>query len=374
MPDAGHHVRVQGGYAAFIPAPLSAWPTAWSKDTTQRLEEATHLVGVASGISRTIPNTALLTLASLDKEAIASSTIENTIASPEEFVLFQAIGGPARDATVEVANYRQAMEEGIRLIKDLPICTRLVLRLHEILLNRTSRAQLAGKLKSVQNCIAPDRLVPIAQATFVPPPPEQTSQLLDDLWKFIHSPSAMGKIASIGAAHYQFETIHPFGDGNGRVGRILIVLQLVDAGLIEDACVYPSRFFEVHKDEYIDRLQAVRKHDDLDQWVGFFARAMSESAASTIRLAERIRDVTGRLMTADRGVRRRASHQATIHAFCRRLVLTAQSLAKEAGISQPTAQECIASLMEAGIVREISGKRKGRVYVCQPLFEAIYTD
>jgi Fic family protein len=182
----------------------------------------------------------------------------------------------------------------------------------------------------------------------------------------------MGKLASIGAAHYQFETIHPFGDGNGRVGRILIVLQLIKSGLIQDACIYPSRFFELNKDEYIDRLQAVRTRDDLDQWIGFFARAMSEAASSTVHLAERIREVTHELSSASYGVRKRASHQATINAFCNRPVLTAQSLAKEARFSQQTAQQSLSDLERAGVVREISGKRKGRVYICQPLFDAIY--
>jgi len=355
-----------------VPCSASDWPSDWNRDTQRNLEEAAHALGTAKGLSVLIENPYLLTLASLDKEAIASSTIENTIATPDEFVLYQAIGGPERSAAVEVGNYRQALLHGVGRLGDLPISTRLILELHERLLNRTQNAHMAGKLKTGQNYIAPNPTIPIEKATFVPPPPEMIESLLDALWRFVHDDHTVGKVAKIAITHYQFETIHPFGDGNGRVGRLLVVLQMFDLGLLAEPVVYPSYYFERYKDEYLDRLQAVRDRGDLDQWVGFFARALTASALETNRLALRIRETVAALRESRAGVRRRASKEAVISAFSRRLYLTVKDLAAEAGISRPLAAECLHELEAEGTVREISGQKWRKVYVCQPLFEAIF--
>lgn len=369
---SGRTVRSLRGHDCFLPAPLDDWGTAWSRETRQAIEAATHALGLAQGPGRLLPNPDLLTLASLDKEALASSTIENTIASPEEFILFQAIGGPARDATIEVANYRTALQSGVELLQTLPISTRLILELHKWLLTRTSKAHMAGRLKSEQNYIASERAASIQQATFVPPPPEETPDLLDDLWNWIHGDSPVERVARVAMAHYQFETIHPFGDGNGRVGRLLVVIQMLDLRLLDSPCVYPSLYLERRKDEYIDRLQAVRTRNDLDQWVGFFATALGESARETVRLAESINETVEQLRLRQVGVRRRAALQATIDAFSRRLFMTASELAQAASVSEPTAQACLRELEHVRTVTELTGKRRGRVYVCQPLFEAIF--
>lgn len=369
----GSYEISMAGRRAFVPNPLPPEMNL-TPEALRQIEEATYLLGQVEMCRTLLPNTHLLIYSSLQREAIASSTIEGTIASADELVLFQAVQQADRQAVREVANYVEALDWGYQQLPEWPITTRLILGLHERLMREVRGQGSAGRFKEMQNYIASHRLAPIEEAIFVPPPPEKVGELMGALEQYINLDNTEPKVAQCALVHYQFETIHPFGDGNGRVGRLLIILHLMRLGLLSAPLVHPSVYFERTRDEYNQRLQDVRDNGQWNEWIGYFANAIAQQSRETIGFVRVVLDLQQQLRNDIANVRRRASAQEVIEAFFQHPVLSPTDIVERTTLSFNTVNSTILELEEQGVLREITGRKKGRMYACQPILRAIFAN
>ncbi|MCS6919182.1 MAG: Fic family protein [Fimbriimonadales bacterium] len=360
------------GYSVFIPNPLP--PTvAWSAETLRAADDVTYTLGQLEMARHLLPNPRLLIYASLRREAIASSTIEGTVAAPDELLEYEALGISEREATREVANYIHALEWGVSQLNQIPISTRLILGLHERLLRDTRGAAYAGRYKQHQNFIAPSPLVrDISQAIFVPPPPDLTPHLMSQLESYMNALNAEPKPIQCALAHYQFEVIHPFADGNGRVGRLLILLHLIQMGLLSGPYFHPSVYFERTRDEYYTRLRGVHNAGDWEGWTRYFLQAISHQAHAALGFVEVLRELVVQLQQQVASIRRRASTQAVLECFFVEPVRSPAAITRETGLSHHSVLNALRTLEELGIVRELTGRQKRLRYQCTPLVRAIF--
>ncbi len=305
----GTVVRTPGphGFHAFIPTNLPR-QLPLSSETIMLLSEADDALGRLAGAGRLLPNPHLLVNAYLTREAVASSRIEGTQASLSE--VFQAVAGrataPASDVR-EVENYIRAMEMGLERLAELPICLRLVREMHGVLMRGVrGRERQPGEFRKTQNWIGSTGDRPDT-AAFVPPPLEAMDSALRDWERYANDPAGVPLLVQCAMLHYQFETIHPFLDGNGRLGRVLIVLFLVQRGRLPQPLLYISRYLEDNRTEYYSRLQALRERGEVQEWLQFFLRAVDAQARDAVQRAERLVDVRERYRLALRGSRSRAS-------------------------------------------------------------------
>ena len=320
-----------------------------------------------------LPNADLLTYSSLRREALASSTIEGTVASPDELVRFEISRSSEREAPREVFNYAEALQWGVAQLDTLPMVSRLILGLHERLLSGVRGASNAGRFKEQQNWIGPYPSAPIEEAIFVPCAPEDTINLIGMLERYLNLENQEPKLVQCALTHYQFETIHPFGDGNGRVGRLLIVLQLIRLGLLSAPLIYPSVYFERNRDEYYGLLQSVREQGLWNEWIGFFVRGVREQCSETIKFTQRILQLRDELHRGIDNVRRRASLSAVLDAFFYDPTLAIQEIQSQANISSyHTVRSALEDLESQSIVYEITGRKRGKVYACMPVLDAIF--
>jgi Fic family protein len=361
------------GHEVYVPDPLPP-PLSLPNEVDKEVEEATHLLGQVEMCRTLLPNADLLTYGSLRREALASSTIEGTVASPDELVRFEVSKFSEREAVREVANYAQALEWGVQQIGALPvIASRLILGLHERLMAGVRGASSAGRFKEQQNWIGAYPKAPIEEATFVPCAPEDTVNLVGMLERYINLDNHESKLVQCALVHYQFETIHPFGDGNGRVGRLLIVLQLIQLGLLSAPLIYPSVYFERNRDKYYELLQNVRERGEWDEWIAFFTQGVREQCFETINLTKAILQLRHELPQTIGNVRRRASLSAVVDAFFYHPTLPIQKIQDRANIaSYHTVRNALDDLEARGIVYEITGRQRGRVYACIPVLDAIF--
>lgn len=336
------------------------------------IEEATHLLGQVEMCRTLLPNPNLLVYGSLRREALASSTIEGTIASPEELVLFQVARRSDREAVREVANYSVALEWGCDELGRLPISTRLILGLHERLLHGVRGSSAAGRFKDRQNYIGANQDTPIEEAVFVPPPAEEVVRLMTDLERYVNLGNAAPRLVRCALVHYQFETIHPFGDGNGRVGRLLIILHLMQLGLLSAPLIHPSVYFERTRQDYYQSLQAVRDKAGWNEWIEYFVIAIAQQSRETVQLAQALLNLQQTLRQDIADVRKRASTQAALEAFFDEPVLSISEVARRTGLSYGSAKGAVETLETRGIAREITGRKKGRAYACSPILNAIF--
>jgi Fic family protein len=336
------------------------------------VESATHLLGKVEMCRTLLPNANLLIYSSLQREALASSTIEGTIASPRELVLYQASQHSEREAVREVANYGEALTWGYEQLQKRPIGEVLIRGLHARLLSGVRGHTRAGAFKDQQNYIGTRSTDRIEDAVFVPPPPEAVSDQIASLERYINMPNEDARVVQCALVHYQFETIHPFHDGNGRVGRLLIILQMIQLGLLSAPLIYPSVYFERRREEYYQKLQNVRDEGRWDEWVHFFAKGISEQCSETISFTQTILDLRVHMQQEIGNVRRRASLNAVLDAFFQDPVLSLAEISGTAHLSRNAAQQALDELARREITYEITGKQKRRVYACGPVLRAIF--
>lgn len=360
------------GYETFVPDPLPP-PLSLSIEVEKEVEETTHLLGQVEMCRTLLPNADLLIYSSLRREALASSTIEGTVASANELVLFEAARTSEREAPREVFNYTEALEWGVEQLDTLPLVSRLILGLHERLLWNVRGASNAGRFKEQQNWIGPYKNAPIEEAIFVPCAPEDTLNLVGMLERYVNLENQEPKLVQCALTHYQFETIHPFGDGNGRVGRLLIVLQLIQLGLLSAPLIYPSVYFERNRGTYYELLQKVRERGAWNEWIEFFVRGVKQQCSETITFTYHILQLREELQRAIGDVRRRASLSAVLDAFFYDPALSIQEIQEQANISSyHTVRNALKDLENQGMVYEITGKQRGKVYACMPVLDAIF--
>ena len=355
---AGETVR------AFVPPPLPPEPPIDVLALLDRLSLAERALGRLDGISMLLPRQELFLYMYVRKEAVLSSQIEGTQSTLSDLLRFEieAQAGAPFDDIREVSNYVDAMMHGLDRLKDLPLSLRLVREMHERLLQSgRGGTKSPGAFRRSQNWIGGTRP---GNALFVPPPVTELETCLGALESFFHDDaSRLPALIKAGLIHVQFETIHPFLDGNGRIGRLLVTLFLCDRGVLRTPMLFLSLFLKTHRTEYYRLLQAVREHGDWEAWLDFFLTGVAETANQAFDAANRIVD----LFKADRDLitvdSARTGSALRIHDWFQQMpFLTSGQLVERTGLSAPTVNAALADLERLSIVAEITGRQRGRVY------------
>ncbi|HEY3832165.1 MAG TPA: Fic family protein [Acidimicrobiia bacterium] len=287
--DFGAVVKTPGphGFYTFIPSPLPR-RLGLAELTVARLSDADRAIGRLAGAGRLLPNPHLLVNAYIRREAVASSRIEGTQATLSDIFEAESSGRALSHDIQEVSNYVRAMEVGLQRVPSLPISRRLLEEIHRVLLSGVrGQDRRPGEVRTSPNWIGSNSP---ATAVFVPPPHAEMQDGLSDWEKFVHEPTRLPPLVRCALLHYQFETLHPFLDGNGRLGRLLIIFYLMSEELLPSPLLYVSTYFEDHKEEYYDRLQAVRERSEMDAWIQFFLGAVTTQANDAVWRAEQITD------------------------------------------------------------------------------------
>ena len=372
--DFGSVIRTPGphGYYTFIPARM---PRSLDLDakTVAALSTADRALGRLAGAGRLLRNPSLLVNAYARREAVASSRIEGTQATISD--VFDAESQGVSKATTspdvrEVVNYVRAMTTGLERLRDLPISRRLVQEIHAELMHEVrGHERDPGHVRRSPNWIgSPDNRP--NTAVFVPPPQFEMEEALSDWERFVNDPNEMPPLIRCALMHYQFETIHPFLDGNGRLGRLLIVFFLVSEGHLPEPLLYVSSYFDRNKEQYYDRLQAVRERGEIQAWLAFFLKAVAVQANDAIDRSERLVDLSNDYRDRLKGTRTRA------HELIDQLVanpfLTTSLATRHLGMSPQGTKNVLRQLADAGIVREISPIRgRSKRWVAHEILDAL---
>lgn len=373
-PATGTLVPSLHNQVAFVPADLP--PSIDLAPVQQLLSRADRDIGELKGIGKYLPNPYLLIRPLQRSEAIASSNIEGTYTSLSELILLEAgiEDDQRRSDTFEVFNYVNALKRGQELLADLPVSNRVVLALHETLLNRLPRSRRGhfapGEFRDDQNYIGRQR--DIANARFVPPPPPIHLECMNRLERFINHPNIGGfpPLVFIALVHYQFETIHPFPDGNGRVGRLLIPLLLESYGVMDQPLLYMSPFFEDRRDEYVDLMLAVSQQGAWTDWIGFFLEGVIASCQETIATIERINALRQKYQDRCSQARSSALLMRIIDNLFEQPVTTIPGTQRLTGLSYRAAQNNIERLVSYGVLMPGPAWRRPRYFVASELIQA----
>lgn len=363
--------KQQFQYRSFQPSPINQ---QWSWDDPlldTLLSEANRRLGELNGLSLIVPDLDRFIQMHVVKEAQQSSRIEGTQTEMDEALQEnpEAIAPGKRDDWQEVRNYIAAMNQAIKDLQALPLSNRLLCDTHRILMQGSRGEQKTpGEFRRSQNWIGGATL---QDAVFIPPHHDDLPLLLTDLEAFWHNESIhVPQLIRIALSHYQFETIHPFLDGNGRIGRLLITLYLVDKKLLEHPCLYLSAHLEKHRAAYYDALTHVRQTNDLGHWLKFFLVAIIESSTSATETFRSILELRTRT-TEMLGTLGRAAPNATriVDSLYRKPVTTSQELSKQLAMSQSTTDRLIALLGKNGVLTELTGQRRNRVFYFQDYYK-----
>ncbi len=351
---------------AFVPAPLPPDPAIdWTPALRARFDTALVALGRLDAVTDLLPNASLLLYSFVRKEAVLSSMIEGTQSSLADLMLFELNeqpGAPIEDAR-EVSRYVAALDHGIARVRGgFPLSLRLLREVHEVLLGTGRGAHLTpGEFRRSQVWIGGTRP---GNAAFVPPPVQELDDCLKQFERFLHDdPVATPPLVKAALAHVQFETIHPFLDGNGRAGRLLIALQLAADGLLREPLLYLSLHFKEHRQTYYQLLNDVRLSGNWEAWLDFFAEAVIASAGEAASSARRLLDLAAADGRRIEGLGRATASAMTIHrALQRQPIATAASLTAATQLTPPTVNKTLAHLEQLGIVSELTRKQRGRVF------------
>ena len=358
--------KQQQEYRSFTPSFVNSRFNWDNPQIDVLMEQARGLLGELNAYAELIPDVDFFIRMKIVKEARDSNLIEGTRTELDDVLLPQEeIDPEKRDDWDEVQNYIKAMNFAIAKLPELPLCIRLLKDAHKILLSGVRGQHRApGEIRKSQNWIGGSSL---ADAFFVPPSAEEVPDLLSDLEKFWHNPSLqIPQLIRIAITHYQFETIHPFLDGNGRCGRLLIVLQLLDAQILQKPVLYMSTFFERHRASYYDSLSIVRTSNDLEQWITFFLSGIADTARHGIEIFREIislrQEYEEKILTL--GSRAKNAHKLLQSMFAQPIV-NANWATKELGMAFSSANLLLKSLTELGILRETTGFSRNRLFVLE---------
>lgn len=361
------------GYRAYYPNPLPK-SIDMAHDTVMRLADAEAALGRLAGAGRLLPNPHLLIRPYLLKEALSSARIEGTQASLLGVLEAEAEAQKNDPDIEEVLNYMDAMEEGLTRLSNLPFSLRLVRNMHAVLLRGVrGRERQPGEVRVSQNWIGPLGST-LETASFVPPPPGELAALLSDWERFVHENRTISVLVQSGLLHYQFETIHPFLDGNGRMGRLLIVFHLVLRERLPQPLLYLSSYFERRRDDYYTGLQEVRERGDMNAWLRFYLEGVETQANDAVRRAERLIDLRekyrARVMESTRG-------QAVIlvDSLIANPIVNAHRVEARLGVKRPTSLRMLGLLEKLEILTEIRpGPRRLRRFVANEVLETLEED
>lgn len=351
---------------SFVPHPLPPNPPLEISYTRQRLlERATLAIGRLDSVSLLLPDPNVFLYAYVRREAVLSSQIEGTQSSLADLLLFELEEAPGTplDDVVEVSGYVAALEHGMTRLRDgLPLSSRLIREMHQVLLARGRGSEkFPGEFRRTQNWIGGTRP---GNAHFVPPPPALVEDCMAALERFIHDENTpYSVLVKAALAHVQFETIHPFLDGNGRIGRLLIAFILHQGGVLSKPLLYLSLYFKQHRSEYYRLLDLVRVEGDWEAWVDFFLEGVEDTASNAVLTAQRLAVLfkadTSRVQSTGRAA---SSALRAFNVLCERPVITLNEICRRTGISFPTATKSMTNLVALGIVRELTGGRRNRIF------------
>lgn len=366
---AGSVINTPEGYAAFVPAPLPP-ALSYAPELVRSLSAADAALSELSGLGRVLPNPHLLIAPYLRREAVLSSRIEGTQTSLADLLADEAGQTPQAppDDVREVRNYVTALQYGVDRLQTLPLSLRLVRELHERLMQGVRGGQATpGEFRRSQNWIGPSGCTP-ATAPYVPPPVNEMKPALGEWEKFLHRRDELPDLIQCALMHEHFEAIHPFLDGNGRIGRLLITLFLIERQRLTQPLLYLSEYIERHRPDYYDSLQRVRTHGDWNGWLQYFLAGVRWSALRAARQA-------GELMDLRESMRRKVADSTRALPLVDELFinpnLNATRVQKLLGVSAPTARAALAELERAGLIVETTGRNWGRQYLARQVLRAI---
>src|SRR5947207_4417178 len=362
---AGRYIAQPTGYRAFMPAPLPPRPAvALAGELQGLLSAADRALGRLDGSVLTLPNPDLFVFMYVRKEAVLSSQIEGTQSSLQDLLAAEAQlfdQNLPRDVD-EVINYVRAMNHGLARLPELPVSVRLIREIHAELLHGVRGGRLQpGALRTSQNWIGPAGCT-LTTATFVPPPHQAVPEALGDLETFLHAHDELPPLVKIALAHVQFETVHPFLDGNGRVGRLLITFLLTERGVLHKPVLYLSHFFKQHRQEYYEHLQAVRDRGAWEEWLGFFLRGVigvAVEAADTARRILQLREQHRAAITAQLG-RAAGNGHKVLESLFDRPIIAVGDVQKMTGTTYAAANSLVARLVKLGVLSEMTGYARNR--------------
>jgi Fic family protein len=368
--SAGTLSKALGGYWTYLPNPL---PPQISPDWSliNRLSEADRALSKLSGLGSLLPNPHLLISPYIRKEAVLSSRIEGTVTLVEDLLFVEAEPSeiPSAPDWKTVRNYVNAMNFGLSRLSTLPLSLRLVREIHEILMQEDKSA-MPGEFRTAQNYIAPPG-TPFDEATFVPPPPEKLATILAKWEKYLHTATIEPPLIQCALMHYQFEAIHPFKDGNGRVGRLLITLFLCERGLMSQPLLYLSAYLEKHRDEYYNRLLEVSQKGAWLEWISFFLRGVVEQANAASKLTENTLNLQSKYREQIGNTRvPQAALKLMDHIFFNP-VISVSHLASTWKMHFPTVQTGVNYLVKHGVLEEVTGRPRNRLYVARELYDLV---
>jgi Fic family protein len=367
--STGHYRTVSAAserFRAFIPVPLPPDPPlVWSPALRRRFDDALLALGRLDAVTALLPNASLLLYSFVRKEAVLSSQIEGTQSSLADLLLYEIDeqpGVPVEDAR-EVSRCVAALELGLRKIRGgFPVCMRLLCDMHKVLLNYPrGRSKAGGEVRRSQVWIGGSRP---GNAVFVPPPVDALPDCLKQLERFLNDePEPASPLIKAALAHVQFETIHPFLDGNGRIGRLLIVVQLVADGVLREPMLYPSLFFKRHRALYYELLNAVRLDGDWERWLDFFAEGIEVCATQGVATANALLQLVNEDRDRIAGLGRASPSALEVHqAMQRQPITTSATLVQATGLTAATVNKSLGHLAGLGVVTELTNRQRGRVF------------
>jgi len=372
---AGKYLIQPGGYRAFIPAPLPPDPPIrYTPELLSLLSEADRTLARLDGIASVLPNRDLFIAMYVKKEALLSSQIEGTQASLEGVLEFEADIKPddSLDDIQEVVNYVRALNFGIKRLHELPMSLRLIKEVHKILMEGVrGQHRRPGEFRREQNFIGPLGGT-IQEATFIPPPPDRVEELMGEWERFLHADDAIPPLVRIGLIHAQFETIHPFMDGNGRAGRLLITLYLAWKAILAYPLLYLSFYLKANRTAYYDALDRVRKEGAWEAWLTFFLEGVRQTSQAAGQTAQEI------IALKDTLIQKLSQRPETTLTVIRLVdllftkpVIGTQQAAEYLEVTTKRAGQLLHQFVDEGILREITGKRRYKKYLFQPYVEII---
>ncbi len=353
---------------AFVPAPLPPRPPIdWTPELRSKFDQALLALGRLDSVSTLLPDTSLFLYMYVRKEAVLSSMIEGTQSSLSDLLLFELDQEPGAgvplDDVREVSNYVAALDHGLRLLEErLPLSLRLFREIHGVLLTKGRGSnQTPGEFRRSQNWMGGTRP---GNAAFVPPPAEEVLECMSKLELFLHDqPAPTPVLLKAALAHVQFETIHPFLDGNGRLGRLLITLLLCEQKVLREPMLYLSLYFKTHRQYYYELLNNVRLTGDWEAWLDFFAEAVMVTATQAVETAQQLLDLSNQDRDKISGLGRATASTLQVHrALMEHPIATSGSLVEKTGITPATVNKALGHLEQLGIVKELTAQKRNRLF------------
>jgi Fic family protein len=367
---SGRLVRAIDGYQAFVPNPLPP-KLDWSDALVSLTSKADLALGTLSGLGENLPNPHLLIYPFIRKEAVLSSRIEGTRSSLSDLLLFEATKAERQSDVKEVQNYVNAIEYGLKRLEELPLSLRLIRELHAILMEgvRGERAT-PGEFRQSQNWIGPPGST-LDNATFVPPPVPEMKDALDQLEKFLHANTQLPPLIELALVHYQFEVIHPFLDGNGRIGRLLITLFLCQRSILNKPLLYLSAFFERHRAEYYGRLLEVSQRGAWRSWLEFFLQAVVNQSDDAVHRARRLLELQRTYHQTSLAKHLPPTAAELVELIFVKPVLNVRVAQESLKVTYPGAQKAINALEQQGILVEITGGKRNKAYAAKKILDIL---